>query len=103
MTETEFTQLADALFEHIIDTIDASECGIDCLHTGSVLELEAENGDKIVINRHQPNREIWLAARSGGHHFSLIDGKWQSRRDGSELFDTLAAAILQASGQQLKF
>ena len=29
----------------------------------------AEDGGKLIVNRHVPNREIWVAARSGGFHF----------------------------------
>jgi len=56
--------------------------GIECHLNGPVLELEFANGSQIVINRHAPNREIWLAAKSGGFHYAFQDGQWVSRRDG---------------------
>ena len=34
-----------------------------------ILEIECEDGSKLIVNRHVPNREIWVAARSGGFHF----------------------------------
>ena len=34
-----------------------------------ILEIDCGDGGKIIVNRHVPNREIWVAARSGGFHF----------------------------------
>jgi CyaY protein len=103
MTESEFNELADAVFAQIQQTIDASEADIECSINGPVLELEFEDGSQIIINRHAPNQEIWLAARSGGFHYAYQDGKWLSRRDGSELFRKLEELIQLGAGTALKF
>ncbi len=103
MTENEFNELADAVFKHIEKTIDASETDIECNLNGPVLELEFEDGSKIIINRHGPNQEIWLAAKSGGFHYAMQDGQWLSRRDGSELFDKLGELVRLGSGKALVF
>ena len=95
MTETEFTQLADAIFDHIIDSLDNTDIDADCTLTGAVLELEFDNGNKIIINRHTPNQEIWLAAKTGAYHFSWQNERWLSLRDGCELYSTLSQIILQ--------
>jgi len=68
-----------------------------------VLELEFENESKIIINRHSPNQEIWLAAKSGGFHYAIQEGKWMSKRDGSELFEKLQELVQLGSGDELKF
>jgi CyaY protein len=93
MTESEFNELANAVFMRIEQVIDASGADIDCNLNGAVLELEFEDGSKIIINRHTPNREIWLAAKSGGFHYAYQDGRWHSHRDGSELFGKLGELI----------
>ncbi len=89
MTESEFTQLADAIFSRIENALDKTD--IDCNLNGGVMELELEDGSKIIINRHTPNREIWIAAKSGGFHYQLINGQWLNTRDGTEFFTTLSA------------
>ena len=65
----------------------------------------AANGKRVVIVRvfvkktqQTPNREIWVAARSGGFHFASREGAWRDTRSGEELFASLARLIeLQAS------
>lgn len=103
MTESEFNELADAVFKRIELAIDAGGADIDSNFNGPVLELEFEDGSKIIINRHTPNQEIWLAAKSGGFHYAWQEGKWLSRRDGSELFHKLGELIKLGSGESLVF
>jgi CyaY protein len=62
---------------------------VDCNRSGNLLELEFDNGAKIIINRHDINKEIWVAAKSGGFHYAYCDGAWKSQRDDSELYARL--------------
>jgi len=103
MTENEFNELADAVFARIEQAIDASDADIDSNLNGPVLELEFANGTQIIINRHGPNQEIWLAAKSGGFHYALQDSRWISQRDDSELFSKLGELVHLASGTTLAF
>ncbi len=103
MTESEFTRLADAIFTRIENTLDRDESGIDYSLNGPVLEIEFEDGTQIIINRHTPNQEIWIAAKSGGFHYSFENGQWLSRRDGSELFDKLGELLQSGSGNTIQF
>ena len=103
MTEREFNELADAVFARIEQTIDASGADIECNLNGAVLELEFDDGSQIIVNRHGPNQEIWLAARSGGFHYAFDAGQWHSRRDGSELFAKLRELVQLGSGESLPF
>jgi len=103
MTESEFNELAEAIFQRIEQAIDARGTDIECNLNGPVLELEFEDGSKVIINRHSPNQEIWLAAKSGGFHYALQDGQWISRRDGSELFGKLGELVRLGAGEALEF
>jgi len=103
MTENEFNELADTVFDRIEQAIDASGADIECNLNGPVLELEFADGSQIVINRHAPNREIWLAAKSGGFHYAFQDGGWISRRDGGELFGKLGELVQLGSGEMVAF
>lgn len=103
MTESEFNELADAVFARIERTMDASDADIDCSLNGPVMELEFADGSQIVINRHGPNQEMWLAARAGGFHYAWQEGRWWSQRDGSELFEKLSELVKLGSGKTVTF
>lgn len=102
MTESEFNELTDAVFARIEQAVDASHSDIECTLSGAVLELELGDGSKIIVNRHAANREIWVAARSGGFHYGYLEGRWVSRRDGSELFGKLGE-LVDMAGESVKF
>ena len=87
MNETEFHQLVDIQMQNIEEAIDESEADVDYEVTGNVMTLEFENRSQIIINRQEPMREIWLASKSGGFHFKLVDDKWTCSKTGMELFE----------------
>ncbi|TAJ77379.1 MAG: iron donor protein CyaY [Gallionellaceae bacterium] len=101
MTESEFTRLADAAFTRIENALDSND--IDYNFNGPVLEIEFDDGTQVIINRHTPNQEIWLAAKSGGFHYSFRDGRWASKRDDSELFDKLSELVRLGGGANISF
>ncbi len=104
MTETEYRQLADAAFAHIESVLEHAENDLDYeLAAGGVLEIEFDNGSKIIINRQGANQEIWVAAKSGGFHYRWQDNAWRNTRDGSELMQTLASLIAQQGGGEIRF
>lgn len=99
MEESVFNALAEAELVRIEAALEASGAEIDIeTKPGGILELEFENGSKIIINRHSAAREIWVAARSGGYHFRPLDGGWVAGRDGAELYATLTRAVSEQSG-----
>ena len=95
MTESEFNQLADAALARIETAIDHCGGDVECNRSGNVLEVEFDNGQKIIINRHDVNQEIWVAAKSGGFHFAWQEGAWHSRRDNGELFGRLTGLFAE--------
>jgi len=52
----------------------------------------------VIVNRHAPNRELWVAARSGGFHFRAQDGRWRDTRGGQELGEALARILREQAG-----
>jgi len=102
MNDSEFTQLADAALARIEKAVD--DCGgdVECNRSGNVLEIEFDNGQKIIVNRHDVNQEIWVAAKSGGFHYAWQDGAWRSRRDGCELFAKLAELFAE-QGEKIEW
>ena len=102
MTESEFLNLTDGIFSRIEAAIDDAGLDADYLTNGNVLEIEFDNGSKIVVNCHTANQELWIAAKSGGYHFARSGEQWIAARDGAEFFSTLSAAIRDASGEDFQ-
>src|SRR6185312_7062313 len=97
MTEGEFTKLAEAALAALERAFEAGAPDADVQTKGEgLLEIEFEDGSKMVINRHGAAREIWVAAKSGGFHFRHDGKAWRDTRDGTELF----AAVSRLASQQ---
>ena len=76
---------------------------IDTHRTGGLLELNFPNGSKIVLNTQPPLHELWMAARSGGHHYKYVDGRWKDTRDACDFFDALSRCASEQAGVPLRF
>lgn len=88
-SDTAFIAAADATLDAIggalDDALQHSDVDIDWSLNDGILEIECEDGSKLIVNRHVPNRELWVAAKSGGFHFRAQDGAWRDTRTGREL------------------
>jgi CyaY protein len=99
MDEREFEALASSALERIERALEAAGVDADVeLKEGGVLELEFDDGSRIVVNRHGAAREIWVAARSGGFHFRWDGSAWRDTRSGTELFAALSKLVSAQSG-----
>lgn len=99
MTESEYTRLADATLARIEQALEAVDEVDFELAPGGILEVEFENGSKIIINKQAAAQEIWVAAKSGGYHYRWDGAAWRDTRSGDELFAALSAfASAQAGG-----
>lgn len=97
LEESEFHQRVDAVLAAIESQLE--ECdGIDCDVNGGILNLEFDNGSKVIINRQTPNREIWVAAKSGGFHFRFDGARWSDTRSHEPLGSLLAKVIGEQGG-----
>lgn len=103
MDEASFNQLADATLDAIEAALGDYEDVLDYeLKAGGVIEIECEDGSKIIINRHGAAREIWIAARSGGFHFRHDGTGWIDTRDGTPLKATLERCLSQQGGREIR-
>jgi CyaY protein len=104
MEESAFNALADIELDRIEAALEACGAELDIEpKPGGVLEIEFENGSKVIINRHTAAREIWVAAKTGGFHFRPEGDRWVSARDGAELYSTLAEVVGLQSGVPVSF
>ena len=99
MDERQFEALAGEALARIERALEQSGIEVDVeLKGGGVLELEFDNGSRIIVNRHGAAREIWVAARSGGFHFRWDGSAWRDTRDGTELFAALSKLVSAQAG-----
>ena len=99
MTESEFETLAGAALAALESAFEANAPDADVQTKGAgVLEIEFDDGSKMVINRHGAAREIWVAAKAGGFHFRHVGTAWRDTRDGSELFVAVSRLASQQGG-----
>lgn len=101
MNDTEFHQLVDIQMQNIEEAIDDSEADVDYEVTGNVMTLEFEDRSQIIINRQEPMHEIWLASKSGGFHFKLVEGQWICSKTGIELFSMVKEECVKHAGEEI--
>ena len=103
MTETEFETLAAAALAALEGAFEAGAPDADVqAKAAGVLEIEFDNGSKMVINRHAAAREIWVAARDGGFHFRHDGIAWRDTRDGTELFAAVSRLASRQGGSPVE-
>ncbi len=96
MDDTTYQSLANATFDHLEAALEpAYQSGaIDELEReGSTLTITPEGGRTIVVSKHAPTGQIWLASpRLGGLHFLRSENGWHLP-DGRALFATLQSEL----------
>lgn len=104
LSDTEFITAADATLATIGEALDhalaASDVDLDWSLNDGILEIECEDGSKLILNRHVPNRELWVAAKAGGFHFRPQQGRWRDTRSGDELGVALERLLGAQAGLQ---
>jgi CyaY protein len=101
-TDTAFIAATDQVLAQIgralDDALAASDADVDWNINEGILEIECGDGSKVIVNRHAPNREIWVAAKSGGFHFHPADGLWRDTRGARELANALGEILAAQAG-----
>ncbi|HEY1326443.1 MAG TPA: iron donor protein CyaY [Casimicrobiaceae bacterium] len=105
ISDSDFIAAADAALDAIGAALDAalerSDADVDWSLNDGILEIESADGGKLIVNRHVPNRELWVAARAGGYHFRPQDGRWIDTRSGEELGAVLARLLKAQAGLEV--
>jgi CyaY protein len=102
MTESEFHGAVDASLARVESSVEDEE-SLDVDLESGILTVTCADASKVIVNRQTPNREIWVAARSGGFHFAFRDGAWRDTRSGDELFASLSRVIASQAGVQVRW
>jgi CyaY protein len=103
MNEAEFQRAATATLNRIEQAVEACGADIEFENAGEILELEFANRSKIIINKQAAAKQIWVAARSGGFHYSYDAGtqQWRNDQSGAELFDELSRLLSEQAGARI--
>jgi frataxin len=93
-------QVLDSLFEQVEEQLGD---WLDVEIAGGILQIELADGGTYIINKHAPNREIWVSSpKSGAWHFASADGHaWRSTRGAEDLVKLLADELGSASGRPI--
>ena len=106
-SDSEFIDSADAILASIgaalDDAVDKSDADLDWSLNDGILTVDCGPSGKLIVNRHVPNREIWVAARSGGFHFRAEGDRWIDTRSGDTLDATLSRLMREQAGIAIDF
>jgi CyaY protein len=100
MNETDFHRSVEAVLARIERSVEASEA-LECDLEAGILTITCPDDSRVIVNRQTPNREIWVAARSGGFHFTWREGEWRDTRSGEELFASLSRILASQAGENV--
>jgi len=101
MDDSSFETLADRTLQHLETRLADQLDDADVELRGGILTIELDDGRQYVVNKHVPNRQIWLSSPvSGAAHFvhDPATGAWRSTRDTAVLYERLAAELSAATG-----
>ena len=107
MEEAPYNQLISAAFKRIVKAADALDPDVlEADSTGDMVTLTARSGAKCIVNTQRAVRQIWVAGRGQGIHFSYdaASGSWQDDKGkGLELFRFVADVVREISGEELAY
>lgn len=97
-----FEKTADDTLAAFLDAIDeALGDRLEVDLQGGILTIELDSGGQYVINKHGPNRQIWMSSpKSGATHYDFDEaaGAWRCTRSGRLLNEVLAGELAQSAG-----
>ncbi len=102
LDETNFEAIAGKTLETFMEAIDETLGDrLDVDLDNGILTMELPTGAQYVLNKHAPNRQIWMSSPlSGASHYAYDEktGQWLSIRGGEKLNEVLAGELSSAMG-----
>jgi frataxin len=105
METSQFESLADKTFVRLQAAIENAGGELDAEFVNGILTIETESGGKYLLNRHAPNRQIWLSSPvSGAWHFAWNEERqvWISTRGSERLEALLGRELSEAAGEAIE-
>jgi CyaY protein len=103
VTEFEFNDAIDDILISIEEQLDEIDTDIDYETSSGILSLVMPNASQIIINRQSGNKQLWMAAKSGGFHFVYDDEKkqWLDTRSQLNFIDSLNQCLGQQCDEKI--
>lgn len=107
LNESQFNTISDIFLEKLFDDLEeciGSVADVD-LQDG-ILNIELDDGGVYIINKHGPNKQIWLASpKSGASHYGFDEAqnRWMGTRDDNHLLDVLSSELGTSTGLKVSF
>src|ERR671924_592303 len=103
LDDATYEQKIAAVFRRILDAVDQLDPDLlDAESTGDMLTLTSDRGEKCVVNTQRAVRQIWVAGRGQGIHFSYdpsADAWRDDKGRGLELFAFVADVVEAITGE----
>ncbi|HVT51448.1 MAG TPA: iron donor protein CyaY [Dongiaceae bacterium] len=82
MDERDFDRMADRVIQHLMEALEDQLPDAEIDLEGGILTVELPDVGSYLVNKHRPNREIWLSSpKSGAWHFAHdAEAGWISTR-----------------------
>ncbi|SEL67223.1 CyaY protein [Stigmatella aurantiaca] len=107
MDEARYNQLVAAVFKRMVAAADSIDPDVlEAETTGDMLTLTAPSREKCIVNTQRAVRQIWVAGKSQGIHFSYDEatGTWKDDKGrGLELFSFVAQVVREISGADFAY
>lgn len=100
MSQEEYDEAVERTLIGIEDALDECDWDIDYERSDAVLTLTLEeNGSQVILSRQAANRELWVAARSGGYHLKFEDPGWKCTTTEEDLPTLLDRVLTEQQGE----
>ena len=107
LDEALYNQLVAGAFKRILAAADGIDPDVlEAESTGDMVTLTSASREKCIVNTQRAVRQIWVAGRSQGIHFSYdaASGSWlDDKGKGLELFRFVADVVRDIAGQELAY
>jgi frataxin len=102
MDESRFHKIADATLARLAEALEAAD-PLDVELQGGILTIALADGRQYVLNKHAPNRQLWLASPiSGASHYAAdAEGRWIGTRGQGDLAALLGRELAPLAGVDL--
>jgi len=107
MDEGRYNALVAGVFKRMLAALD--EVDPDLLETdttGDMLTITSSKGEKCIVNTQRAVRQLWVAGKGQGIHFTYddADGHWKDDKGkGLELFAFVSEVVKDLAGQPLTY
>ncbi len=106
LDEPRYNQLVAGVFKRLLAAVDGVDPDVlEADSTGDMVTLTAANGEKCIVNTQRAVRQLWVAGKGQGIHFTFdeADQRWRDDKGkGLELFAFIREVVQHLTGTPLQ-